>query len=195
MPKRFVLEKWAALTLVSALVLTFNAVAAAGQTAAASVCKDGTTSTATGRGACSGHGGVDRAATKASRQAVPAATAATVVTCTDGTTSKAGRGACSHHGGISNASAAPRASSAPARATTPTRVAPSTALPPSVPRTAPERTRSDASTRTTTTTRAGGEDNNPSGAIAQCKDGLYSHAQHRRGACSRHGGVSKWMSS
>jgi hypothetical protein len=35
--------------------------------------------------------------------------------------------------------------------------------------------------------------NNPSGAIAQCKDGGYSHAAHRSGACSRHGGVSKWM--
>jgi hypothetical protein len=30
-------------------------------------------------------------------------------------------------------------------------------------------------------------------AIAQCKDGLYSHARQHRGACSRHGGVAKWM--
>lgn len=34
---------------------------------------------------------------------------------------------------------------------------------------------------------------NPSGAIAQCKDGTYSHAKSRQGACSRHGGVAKWM--
>jgi large subunit ribosomal protein L22e/Meckel syndrome type 1 protein len=37
------------------------------------------------------------------------------------------------------------------------------------------------------------EDRNPAGAIAQCKDGTYSHAKARTGACSRHGGVGKWM--
>ena len=37
------------------------------------------------------------------------------------------------------------------------------------------------------------EDRNPAGAIAQCKDGMYSHAKGRTGACSRHGGVGKWM--
>jgi outer membrane biosynthesis protein TonB len=31
------------------------------------------------------------------------------------------------------------------------------------------------------------------GATAQCKDGTYSHAKNHRGACSRHGGVAKWM--
>lgn len=36
------------------------------------------------------------------------------------------------------------------------------------------------------------ENNNPAGAIAQCKDGTYSHAKNRTGACSRHGGVAKW---
>jgi large subunit ribosomal protein L22e/Meckel syndrome type 1 protein len=36
------------------------------------------------------------------------------------------------------------------------------------------------------------EDHNPVGAIAQCKDGTYSHARNRTGACSRHGGVAKW---
>ena len=36
------------------------------------------------------------------------------------------------------------------------------------------------------------EDRNPAGAIATCKDGTYSHAKARTGACSRHGGVSRW---
>jgi hypothetical protein len=36
------------------------------------------------------------------------------------------------------------------------------------------------------------EDKNPAGAIAQCKDGTYSHAKTHTGACSRHGGVAKW---
>jgi hypothetical protein len=42
---------------------------------ASSVCKDGTTSTAAGRGACSGHGGVDSAATKATNASRKAAKA------------------------------------------------------------------------------------------------------------------------
>jgi hypothetical protein len=37
------------------------------------------------------------------------------------------------------------------------------------------------------------EDHNAAGAIAQCKDGTYSHAKGRTGACSRHGGVAKWL--
>jgi uncharacterized protein DUF3761 len=52
-------------------------------------CKDGTTASQSGRGACSHHGGV-------------AATIATV-SCKDGTTADAGRGACSHHGGVGHA--------------------------------------------------------------------------------------------
>ena len=43
------------------------------------------------------------------------------------------------------------------------------------------------------TTSTSTENNNPAGAIAQCKDGTYSHAKQRTGACSRHGGVAKWM--
>ncbi|MFL6727283.1 MAG: DUF3761 domain-containing protein [Sphingomicrobium sp.] len=46
--------------------------------------------------------------------------------------------------------------------------------------------------RTTAAAPASVEDHNPSGAIAQCKDGTYSHAKGRAGACSRHGGVAKW---
>jgi hypothetical protein len=60
-----------------------------------SVCKDGTSSAAVGRGACSGHGGVDAKATEAAAKA-----AKTSVTCTDGTSSAGGKGACSSHGGI-----------------------------------------------------------------------------------------------
>jgi len=36
------------------------------------------------------------------------------------------------------------------------------------------------------------DNNNPAGAIAQCKDGTYSHSKSRSGTCSRHGGVAKW---
>jgi len=47
--------------------------------------------------------------------------------------------------------------------------------------------------RKAATSTAAVEDHNPAGAIAQCKDGVYSHAKVRTGACSRHGGVAKWM--
>ncbi len=33
----------------------------------------------------------------------------------------------------------------------------------------------------------------PAGATAQCRDGTYSFSQSRRGTCSHHGGVTKWL--
>lgn len=127
--------------------------------AATSVCKDGTRSSVSGRGACSGHGGVNTAATKA------VAAAAAQVTCTDGTMSKAGRGACARHGGIKGSVATATRSTAPKPPAARKPVAPSR--------------RNDA--------------NDPTGATAQCKDGTYSRAATHRGACSRNGGVGKFL--
>jgi hypothetical protein len=160
--------------------------------AMASICKDGTSSAASGKGACSGHGGVDAKATAAAKEAAKARTSAVAqVTCTDGTLSKPGRGACSRHGGIKGSAPAPVAT------VTPT-------LPAPVPPASPARTRSEAksqapaapTTPPKTATKASshrGEDNDPTDAIAQCKDGMYSHATNHRGACSKHGGVSKFL--
>lgn len=33
----------------------------------------------------------------------------------------------------------------------------------------------------------------PQGATAQCGDGTYSFSHSRRGTCSHHGGVAKWL--
>ena len=33
----------------------------------------------------------------------------------------------------------------------------------------------------------------PSGASAQCRDGSFSFSRHRRGTCSHHGGVERWL--
>ncbi len=33
----------------------------------------------------------------------------------------------------------------------------------------------------------------PAGATAQCGDGTFSFSQSRRGTCSHHGGVAKWL--
>lgn len=33
----------------------------------------------------------------------------------------------------------------------------------------------------------------PSGATAKCRDGTYSFSRSRRGTCSHHGGVQRWL--
>jgi Protein of unknown function (DUF3761)/zinc-ribbon domain len=33
----------------------------------------------------------------------------------------------------------------------------------------------------------------PAGATAQCRDGSYSFSRSRRGTCSHHGGVARWL--
>lgn len=185
--------------LVGALVGTVTLLSAASlsaQAAAATICKDGTTSVSSGRGACSGHGGVDRKAvsrqkkvvkseTKAAKAVAKRTAGAQVTTiCADGTTSNStGRGTCSGHGGARGAEATSKATGAPIPA-------PATAATPR----ASARARERASTNSAVVRGSGArEDNDPSGAIARCKDGLYSHAANRRGACSRHGGVASWL--
>jgi len=81
--------KFAALVFSLAIVPTV-----ARAQAMQSVCKDGTKSMTAGKGTCSGHNGVDAAATKTFL-----ASGKTVM-CTDATMSAGGRGACSGHGGI-----------------------------------------------------------------------------------------------
>src|SRR5271170_3374206 len=85
---------------------------------ATTTCQDGTTSTSTGKGTCSGHGGVQKAAkTTAAPAAAPAAAApaapaapaksGAATTCADGTTSTStGKGTCSGHGGVQKATKA-----------------------------------------------------------------------------------------
>jgi len=52
-------------SLLVATAIALAPLAVNAQATAALTCKDGTTSTATGRGACSGHGGVDKSAKSA----------------------------------------------------------------------------------------------------------------------------------
>lgn len=167
--------------------------AISGAQATAAKCKDGTTSATSGRGACSGHGGVDKTATKVEAKTVKAQektakavvkkTTGTQVTsaCADGTSSTAtGRGACSGHGGVKGAAATSKASAAPVAAPV---VAPAVMAP------KPKTT----GPKPAVVGSGGPDDKNSLGAIAQCKDGMYSHAKSRTGACSRHGGVAHWM--
>lgn len=106
-------------------------------------CKDGSTSPHGGRGACRGHGGIDKSASTgstagsaaapaapAAAPAAPAATESTPVKCKDGSTSPhGGRGACRGHGGIDK--------SASASATASTTAAPAAAAAPATPAAAP----------------------------------------------------------
>jgi hypothetical protein len=159
----------------------------AADSAAPTTCTDGTTSTATGKGACSGHGGIQKTP-KAAAPAAPGPAAApapptapapaaapaapasgATKTCVDGTTSTAaGKGACSGHGGVLKGT--PAAASATA--------APAATAPPAT--TAPTATASNT---------------DPTGATAKCKDGTYSKSQHHAGTCSSHGGVAEWLTA
>ena len=171
--------------VVAAAALLATPMLASAQDAASTpvTCKDGSSSPHGGRGACSGHGGIDKAATAAasgSTAAAPASTAApaasssapaagtamtaSVVTCNDGSSSKGGRGACSGHGGVNkNAGAGGTAASAPA--------APASTAAPAGSSSAPA-----AGTAMTA-------------SVVTCNDG--SSSKGGRGACSGHGGVNK----
>jgi hypothetical protein len=173
----------------------------AADSTAATTCKDGTTSSATGKGACSGHGGVQKAASTAAPAAAPAAPAtpapaapassSTPTTCKDGTTSSAtGKGACSGHGGVQKATtskpaAAATTASAPAAA--------ATAAPAATTAAAPAAAKSSTASKSAPTATASNTD--PTGATAKCKDGTYSKSQHHSGTCSSHGGVAEWLTS
>jgi hypothetical protein len=181
------------------MVFALSLPARGADSADATTCKDGTTSTASGRGACSGHGGVQKAA-KSTAAAAPAAPAAaapatpaasgTPSTCKDGTTSTAtGRGACSGHGGVQKASKSKPVAdgTAPAAAPAAAKAAPAAAA------AAPAAAKTSTASKSAPTAAAGNTD--PTGATAKCKDGTYSKSQHHSGTCSSHGGVAEWLTA
>ena len=186
-------RNWVVASAMAAAFVALPMTTLHAQAAAATICKDGTTSLSSGKGACSGHGGVDKKAvshqkkvvkseTKAAKE-VTKKTAGTQVTtvCADGTKSNStGKGTCSGHGGARGAEATSKTTGAVVRA-------PATAAPPS-PYTPPipkpsATTKTTGKTRSTTVGSGAADDNNPAGAIARCKDGLYSHARNHEGAC------------
>ena len=142
--------RYAASLSLFAIGLSFTG-SALGAQATASVCKDGTTSAAAGRGACSGHGGVNAKATKKAMKAEAKMDKAQAKA-----ESKMDKGE----------------SKAEAKM---------------------DKAQGKAEARMDKSESRRGEDNDATGAIAQCKDGMYSHAKTTRGACSRHGGISKKM--
>lgn len=113
------------------------------------------------------------------------------VTCKDGSKSAGGQGACSSHGGIAVAKTATKAAKADAKAMKSDVKADVKAM------------KSDAKAdagamkmtakNDTKAMKMDAGDKDPKGAIAMCKDKTYSHAKTRQGACSAHGGVTKFM--
>jgi hypothetical protein len=164
------------------------------------LCKDGTTAMG-GRGACHGHGGVDKTGGSAPKAAEPSPSAEREantggpVTCKDGSSwPKSGRGACRGHGGVlkpgatATAPAAPRAA-APPPATPRAAAPPPPATHPSAPVVHSNPTAGPAVAQT----KSKHASSDPTGAIARCKDGIYWHGTRHSGSCSRHGGVAEWL--
>jgi hypothetical protein len=142
---------WILATAIAA-VATFHAPSLQAQSAA-TICIDGTRSVSSGRGACSGHGGVNKKAITHQKKVVKKE--------------------------VKAADRMARPMPAPVPTVTPR---------------ASARARVRANSNSAVVSGSGAaEDNNRGGAIARCKDGLYSHARNRQGACSRHGGVASWL--
>jgi Protein of unknown function (DUF3761) len=151
-------------------------------------CKDGSSWPKAGRGACRGHGGVDKTGGAAPKAAAPAeeheASAGGPVTCKDGSSwPKAGRGACRGHGGVLKAGTAPTPPPVP-RAAAPT---------PPPPRPSAPAAQGYPTPGPAVATKSKHASNDPTGALARCKDGMYWHGTRHSGSCSRHGGVAEWL--
>jgi len=121
---------------------------------------------------------------------------AATTNCADGTTSSArGKGACSGHGGIAkkgakaSAKADAKVAKSSAKADTKAAVKADTKTTKAADKLAAKSAMADVkqSAKSASTDAAG--------ATAKCKDGTYSHAASRQGACSRHGGVAEWLKS
>jgi hypothetical protein len=76
---------------IAAMAICLVASPSRAQTASATVCADGTTTTEVGKDLCAGHGGLKAKATS---------TVETHVTCQDNTVAEAAKGACEGHGGV-----------------------------------------------------------------------------------------------
>ena len=166
-------------TLAGTVALCVALSGRGGAQAAMASCKDGST-TASGKGACSGHGGVDRKATKAAAAAMkssktvavkPApAMAKPVVAPTPAPMVKPAP--------VAKLTPAPTAVAKPAVAAV---VAPAMAKP-SMPK-----------PMTTPKVVAPVTASNPGVPTAKCKDESLSYSKGHSGACSRHGGVAEWL--
>jgi hypothetical protein len=115
------------------------------------------------------------------------------VTCKDGTKSAGGRGACSSHGGVGSMTRA--ATKADAKADAKAAIAEKKAdtKAAKAEKKADAKAAKAAKAEKKADAAARGDENVAQGAIAECKDHTYSHAKTHQGACSRHGGVARFL--
>lgn len=158
-------------SLLVATAIALAPLAVNAQSTAAITCKDGSTSSATGRGACSGHGGVDKAAAKAAKRSAKAAKAESRAEAkAENKAKQEDKQEAKQE--TKAATKATRTAERPASRSTSSDLRQPSRVP-------------NATTANT----------DPTNATAKCKDGTYSHAATHRGACSRHGGVAEWLKS
>ncbi|HEV8449545.1 MAG TPA: DUF3761 domain-containing protein [Gemmatimonadaceae bacterium] len=166
-----------------------TAASLAAQGAAATICKDGTTSVASGRGACSGHGGVDAKATDVAKKGAAKvdkaeSKAASATAKAEKTTEKAAKSTDKAADKAAEKTAAQTSKADAAAAKTASKAESKV-----------EKSESKAADKAAKTTKTASslDNKDPTNATAQCKDGTYSHATHHQGACSNHGGVAKFL--
>ena len=148
------------ISIATAVALFIVAPLAAGRAqATGTVCTDGTTSAAVGKGACSGHGGVKTATKASTKSSTKGATKTTTKSDT-------------------------KVSKSSTKSTTKA----STKMEGGETKTSKTSSKTTASAKT-----ASAADKDSTGATAECKDHTYSHAATHTGACSRHGGVLKFL--
>ena len=187
---RFASLAGAVLTLSLAATSSLAAQAAA---ATMPICKDGRTSSVAGRGACSGHGGIDTQATDAAKKAAATATKTTKTTKAAATADKTADKTAKASATAAKADAKAANKSADAAKTTAKstdKAADNAAKSAKAADKAADKA-SDAAKTKTASTKADNTD--PTNATAQCKDGTYSQAKTHQGACSNHGGVAKFL--
>ena len=108
--------------LASTALLMLPSTSAFADTSSPVTCKDGTTSPHGGRGACSGHGGIDKAATAAAASGGAAGAAASGSSKASGTSGSSASGGSS--GGGASSSTAPASSTPTTSKSTPASQAP-----------------------------------------------------------------------
>src|SRR5262249_2516810 len=203
------LKRWAVLTAFAASALIGIGAQAKESASTGQVkCKDGTFSSAKGKGACSGHGGVlkasaaDEAKSTASKSAADAKSKASsaadeakstdnTVLCKDGTRSKAESGACSHHGGVATTQPAQSGLPPPSSARTgESGTGGGTTIDPGAPPTSEPVGNSPAPAPST---KSASQSPTPGTPDAKGQGGTFSYAKEHEGACSHHGGVAQWL--
>jgi hypothetical protein len=116
------------------------------------------------------------------------------VACMDGSKSAGGRGACSGHGGIRTAARKAEVR-ADAKAAKVAKAAEKKAdvKAAKVEKKAGAAEKKVAKAANKNAASGHNDEHDAKGATAECKDHTYSHAKSHQGACSRHGGVAKFL--